>query len=253
MRTAYFLLFNYWLLFSAHATSLKSPQTISFSNVRSLLEIYKTKHGNNLPSNWQDFIDSGILTGEVLNNSRRFLDIENRYVFVVVKPMLFGNRTERVLIIARQAGGEGDDDDAEDPEKRKGRWLIVEASDGSIQTRKYSEVMLKFWFEKAGLDLADFTFASPPPPDFNPPPKDPNSEGLALGGPENPSDASPRVSKSSSTRDSKPRSPHSENRIDLIGSSSWGIWITRGIAIIGVLVFAWACRRFFLSKFLQKK
>lgn len=252
MKTAYLLFFSYWLLLAANATSFKTPQTASFSHIRSLLEVYKTKHGNNLPTSWQDFINSGILSGDVLNNSRRFLDIENRYIFVELKPLQFGNRMERVLILARQAGGEGDDNDAEDPAKRPGRWLIVEASDGSIQTRNYSEVMLKYWFEKAGLNLADFTFASPPPPDFNPPPKDPNYEGVVLGGPENPRDTNKRVVKNPSQRENKPRSTHSENVLDSIGSPSRVIWIAGGIAVVGVLALAWVLRRFFLSRSLRK-
>ena len=242
MKKTYLLFFSYLLLLAVHATSLKSPQTVSFSNVRSLLGIYKTRHGNNLPNSWQDFIDSGVLSGDVLNNSRRFLDIENRYIFVDLKPMQFGNRTERVLIMARQAGGEGDNNEAEEPEKRKGRWLIVEASDGSIQTRKYSEVMLKYWFEKAGLSLADFTSAAPPTPEFNPPPKEPNSEGVALGGPENPSDGNTRAVKNSSKREDKSRSPQAEDDLDSTATTSWVIWIAVGIASIGVLAFAWVLR-----------
>ncbi len=252
MKTAYFLFFSCWLILFASARSYKSPQTTSFYHIKLLLEIYKTKQGNNLPTSWQDFIDSGILTGEVLNNSRRFLDIENRYIFVDLKPMQFGNRTERVLIMARQAGGEGDNNNAEEPEKRKGRWLIVEASDGSIQTRKYPEAMLKSWFEKAGLSLADFTSASPPPPEFEAPPKEPNSEGVALGGPENPSAGSPRAVKNPSQREKKPRSPHSEVDADATETTSWVIWIAVGIAAIGVLALAWVLRRFFLSRSLHK-
>jgi hypothetical protein len=252
VKTVYLLFFSSWLLLAAHATSLKSPQTVSFSNVRSLLEIYKAKHENSLPSNWQDFIDSGILSGDALNNSRRFLDIENRYIFVDVKPIQFGNRTERVLIMARQAGGEGDNNNAEEPEKRKGRWLIVEASDGSIQTRKYPEVMLKSYFEKAGLSLADFTSAAPPPPEFAKHPKEPNSEGVALGGPEDPSEGTPRDANKAPKRERKPRSPHSGNGIDSIKSSSWGIWIASGIATIGIFALAWIVRRLFLSKSLPK-
>lgn len=243
MKTAYLLFFSYWLLLAAHATSLKSPQTVSFLNVRSLLAIYKTKHGNNLPASWQDFIDSGILTGEVLDNSRRFLDVENRYIFVDLKPMLLGNQVERVLIMARRSGGEGDNNNAEEPEKRKGRWLIVEASDGSIQTRKYPEVMLKSWFEKAGLSLADFTSASPPPPEFEASPKEPNSEGAALGGPENPSDGDARAGKNSSHRENEPRSPHAENDVNSTETTSWVIWIALGVAAIGIPTLAWVFRR----------
>jgi hypothetical protein len=252
MKTAYLLFFSFWLLFDVHATSLKSPQTVSFLNVRSLLEIYRTKHANSLPTSWQDFIDSGILTGGVLDNSRRFLDIENRYIFVDLKPMQFGNRTERVLIMARQAGGEGDNKEAEDPEKRNGRWLIVEASDGTIQTRKYPEFMLKYWFEKASLSLADFTSAAPPPPEFAQPPKELNSEGVALGGPKDLSEDNSRDANNALKRERNPRSPHSGNGIDSIKSSSWGIWIASGIATIGTLTLAWIVRRFFLSKSLPR-
>lgn len=244
------------LLLSSLQSALPSvrgtPQTATFSNVRSLLEIYKTKHGNNLPTGWQDFIDSGILSGDVLNNSRRFLDIENRYIFVDLKPMQFGNRTERVLIMARQAGGEGDNDNAEEPEKRKGRWLIVEASDGSIQTRKYPEVMLRSWFEKAGLSLSDFTSASPPPPEFKVPPKEPNSEGVALGGPENPSDGNTRAVKNSSQRENKPRLPHAKVDLDITETTSWVIWVAVGIAALGLFVLVWVVRKFSQSKSLRK-
>ena len=253
MKITYLLFFSYWLLLTAHATSLKSPQTVSFSNVRSLLEIYKTKHGNNLPTSWQDFIDSGILTGEALNNSRRFLDIENRYIFVDLKPIQFGNRTERVLIMARQAGGEGDNRDAEEAEKKTGRLLLVEASDGSIQTRKYSEVMLKLWFEKAGLSLADFTSASPPPPTFDPPFRDLNSEGKALGGPENLSKDSPQTVKNLPHRESKARSIHSEDDLGLDRPSSWFIWIIGGIIAIGFFILAWVSQKFFLSSSRRSK
>lgn len=237
MKTVYLFIFSFWLSLVAAATSLKSPQTALLSNIRVLLEIYKSKHSDNLPENWREFVGSGIFTDQILNDSRRLLDIENRYIFVDLKPMQFGNQNERVLIMARQAGGEGNSNDAEDPEQRKGRWLFVEASDGSIQTRKYSEVMLKFWFEKAGLSLADFTSAAPPPPEFIPPPKEPNSEGMALGGPENPSDGSTRAVKNPSKREGKPRLPHSENGIDSIDFPSWVIWIAGGISLAAFLVW----------------
>jgi hypothetical protein len=252
MKIIFISVLSFLLSFTALARSFKSPQTVSFANTRSLLEIYKSTHGDHLPKNWQEFIDSGIFSGDALNNSRRFLDIENRYIFVDLKPMQFGNRTERVLIMARQAGGEGDNNNAEEPEKRKGRWLIVETSDGSIQTRKYPEVLLKLWFEKAGLSLADFTSASPPPPEVEAPPREPNSVGVALGGPENPSDGNTRTFKNPSQRKNKPRSPHAENDGDSTETASWVSWITIGIAAIGFFALAWVLQRFSRSRSLTK-
>jgi hypothetical protein len=174
---------------SAFSSVRGTPQSAAFGSIKFILEIYKDKNHGDLPKSWDTLIESGIFSGQVLTDSRRYLDVENRYIFVDLKPMQFGNHTERVLIMARQAGGEGDNNDAEDPEKIKGRLLIVEASDGSIQTRKYSEVMLQHWFEKAGLSLAEFTSDAPPSPEFSSPPKNlnqndssPNSEGKSLSG-----------------------------------------------------------------------
>lgn len=137
--------------------------------------------------------------------------------------------------MARQAGGEGDNEDEEDPARRKGQLLIVEASDNSIQTRNYSEVTLEHWFEEAGLNLADFTSAAPPPPVFTPPPKDPNFEGKALGGPENPGGSRRQEAVNSSKREAKPRSLHSEDSIDSNNFRIWAIWIACGVVVIGIL------------------
>lgn len=235
MKTACVILLSCFLLLTANATSFKTPQTVSVANVRALLEIYKTKHGGDFPKNWQEFIDSGILSGQVLTNSRRFLDLENRYIFVELKPMRFGNKTERILIMARQPGGEGDNHDAEDPEKRKGRWLIVETSDGSIQTRKYSEGMLKLWFEKAGLNLADFTSAAPPPPEYTRPLVPPDSENKPLGGPDNLSNASNGGTKNQSNHRKKDTFSDLKPNAKSSGLLPWVIWIAGGIVVIAIL------------------
>ena len=237
---------------SLFATSRKTPVDITFSGIARSIEIYQTSNSGKLPENFSELIEGGYVTKFLLDNARKYCDIENRYIFVDLKPMQFGNRMERILLMARQAGGEGDNNEAEDPEKKKGRLLIVEASDGSIQTRQYSEVMLEFWFEKAGLKLADYTFDAPPPPEYTRAPRDQNSKGVALDGPENPSDGNTRMVKNPSTRESKPRSPRSEDGINSVGSPSWIIWIAIGIAAVGVLSFAWVVRRFFLSKPLRK-
>lgn len=166
----------------ADATSQKTPQTVLISNIRGLLELYKENHDNNLPKNWPEFIDSGVFTDQLLNDARRILDIENRYAFVDMKPIELSSGMVRIIIMAKQPGAEGDRVDTRELEKKKGRWLIMEASDGSIQIGKVPEVMLDYWFKKAGLDLANYTFPAPPLPVFPPLPKS-NSEGLILGGP----------------------------------------------------------------------
>lgn len=248
MKIVYIIFFSFLLPVLANARSVKSPQTVSFSNITSMLEIYKNQHGNNLPTSWREFIDSGFLSGGVLDNARQFLDIENRYIFVDLKQMRFGHRTERVVIMARQAGGEGDNNNAEEPEKRKGRWLIVETSDGSIQTRKFPEVMLKLWFEEAGLNLADFTSASPPPPTIKPPFIGPYTNSIPLGGPDNPVITSMRAVKNLFSPERKLKSPHAGDKLDSTQAVSWLTWASVGIAAIAVFLLAWFIRKMPLSK-----
>jgi len=245
MKNLYILLFSFALLADLCGRNVKTPQSSSFYHVRYAVGIYKEKHSGNLPKSWKEFINSGILSGDILTNSRRFLDMESRYIFVDLKPIQIGNQIDRIIIMARQAGGEGDNEDAEDPERRRGRLLIVEASDGSIQTRKCSESMLKIWFEKAGLNLADFTSAAPPPIKFIPPTRDPNTEGLVLGGAETRIENNHSVLTRPSKREGKPRSTHSENETDSIKSSSWGVWIAIGLATIGIFASAWSFWKFF--------
>lgn len=246
-------LFTWSLVFS---TSLKTNDTVSLSNIRILLGIYKENHGGNFPKNWQAFIDSGILSGPVIEDARKYLDIENRYQFINIPTLVTSSgKVFRIIIMANGPGGEGDREKIVEngrAEKSPGRYLIIETDNGMIENRRYSETELSYIFEKAKLNLKDFTIASPPLPELTPPPKESNSEGVALGGPVNPSDDNPIAADKPSKRESKPRSTHSENGIDSIGSSAWQIWIISGLATFGVFALAWSVRRFFLSKSLRK-
>ena len=155
--------------------------------------------------------------------------------------------------MANQPGGEGNVlslDENNNPEDLAGRYLIFETPDGKINSGKFSENHLKKMFADADLNLQDYTFAAPAPPEYARLPIDPNSEGVALGGPENPSDGNTRAVKNSSQRENKPRSPHAQNDGDSTETTSWDIWI--GIASIGVLALACVLRRFFLSRSLRK-
>lgn len=240
----------------AFSTSLKHNNTISLSNIRGLLSIYKELHGGDFPKDWQSFINSGVFSGTILEDARKYLNIENRYRFIN-SPVLFSSsgKSFRIIVMANSPGGEGDREmiaENGQAEVSPGRYIIIETDNGMFETRRYSEAALNYIFEEAKLNLKDYTFEAPPAPEFNPPPKEPNSEGVALGGPENPSDDNTRAVKNPSKRESKPRSPHSKNDLDSIGSSSWVIWIAGGIAAIGVLALAWVVRRFFLSRSLRK-
>lgn len=258
MRTVLLILTtNYFSLSFSLSTSLKNNDVVSLSNIRALLSNYKGNHGGNLPKNWQSFIDSGILSGSVLEDARNYLDVESRYRFINC-PTLFSSsgRAFRIIVMANGPGGEGDREIIAENghvEKSPGRYIIIETENGMIETGRYSEAALKYIFQEAKLNLEDFTSALPPLPEFRPPPKDPSSEGMALGGPENPSAPNTRAAKNTSQRESKPRSTHSENDVASIGSSPWINWIVGGISAIGVLTLAWVFRRFFLSRSLGKR
>ena len=138
-----------------------------FSNMRLVVDAYGKKY-QKMPENWDSLIESKFLAGEMLENARKYMDVENRYFFPNL-PTIFDNgiSRERIIIMAKQPGGEGDDTDSFDGKaimNVSGRFLVVERTDGKIDSGRFPEKLLQIMFEKAGLNLKDHTFASAPQP-----------------------------------------------------------------------------------------
>ena len=138
-----------------------------FSNMRLVVDAYGRKY-HKMPENWNSLIESKFLAGEMLENARKYLDVENRYFFPNL-PTIFDNgiSRERIIIMAKQSGGEGDDTDSFDGKTMMnvpGRFLVVERTDGKIDSGRFPEKLLQIMFEKAGLNLKDYTFAVAPQP-----------------------------------------------------------------------------------------
>ena len=231
----------------------KTPADSAFYGVCKMMKAYSSDY-NSLPQNWEEFIKSGYLSGSLLDDARMFCDIENRYFFLNL-PVIFdeGITRKRIIVMGKQSGGEGDItalDSAGVVVPSPGRYLIVETIGLGLESGRFSERRLQGMFEKAGLNLKDYTFDAPPASAYSRRSLEPNSEKRVLSPPESPSDGNTRAVKNSSQRENKPRSPHAQNDGDSTETTSWAIWI--GIAAIGVLALAWVLRRYFLSRSLRK-
>lgn len=144
-----------------HAKSVKTPADVAFMGVKHSIEIYRDANQGRLPGSWQELADGKYLSKESREAAERYLDFENRYLFTDIGPLEIQGRQERIRVMAKLSGGEGDNLDAPDPETRAGRLAIVETPDGSIETRIYPEKLLASSFGKAGLNLADYRGAAP--------------------------------------------------------------------------------------------
>lgn len=144
-------------LTSVSASQLVPPSVVALKNVANSLRFFKQDKGG-LPDNWDDFIKSGYLSGDILQQARDKCDLENRYRFFGgEKKILIPSKNERIIIMAKYPGLEGDHPGSNDPAEVHGRFLFVETADGGIETRRYSEVALKIFFADAGLNLQDYT------------------------------------------------------------------------------------------------
>ncbi len=230
-----------------HAVTLEEKVFYSF---RLTLELYKKEH-NSLPDNWDSLIKSGFFLGAVRDDTHKFLDIENRYFFTNISTVFDGGIVqERIILMAKQAGGEGDirrkNDDGK-IEQYPGRLLIVETIDGKIDSGHFSEKQLQAMFDKAGLKLADYTFTAPPLPNKVHEGKPDPSEKI-LDDPNNHTSSGTSVIKNPEGREKKPKSSGIEDRLGHPGSfSTWLIWLGGiFIAIISWIIWRWAAQK---SKF----
>ena len=237
------LLFNIFLVVllqtDVEASSLKPPAVSALTNVRGSLKIYKSSHEGKLPKSWEDFISSGAISDEILDNARRYCDLENRYFFVNSEPVFSENGAPaRIVIMAKQSGGEGNqlfENEKKETEEVAGRWIIVETSDGDIQTRNYTESQLEGRFQRAGLSLIDYTFDGPPPPKrsaTNPDNRSNKSENQPLGGiPDLAKNDRPAKNKLSDQVNSAPQ------------AHSWRIFTLIGGLFVAILAGWWMLKK----------
>lgn len=148
------------------ATTRKSAAGSAVHNISWRLEAYKQVNGR-LPTSWQEFSQGEYFSGSIKENARRLLDVENRYVFVDLKPIRIGPEIVRIFFMAKQPGDEGNNFTTSKIDLVEGRWVIFETEKGDVVARKYTEKALKLWFAKADLDLADYTFEAPRSPSYN--------------------------------------------------------------------------------------
>jgi len=152
------------------AFTTKSPAVAALSNLAFSMSYYKAKHDGKIPESWQSLISEGFLTGETLASARRFCDFERRYTLVGESERFrFGGAQELLVAIANQPGYEGDTLGADGTTIVPGRYLMVVASSGEIETRRYPEEALKSQFAEVGKSLGDYTEDAPPAPNWKPP------------------------------------------------------------------------------------
>ena len=134
----------------------KTPSISILSKIARIINIYSLDNNGTLPKGWQE-MKKGYLDEELLETSRKNNNVELRYgffphqrTFKTVYP------PERIIVMAIESGREGHRTNPEGKEVQ-GRWLIVETENNEMQTVWHSEIQLGLIFDRAGLDLSDYT------------------------------------------------------------------------------------------------
>lgn len=137
---------------------------VILNGVGSWIYSYQQKNGK-YPEDWSDLISGGFPGTARSAGGQRML-IEQRYFFP--KDVVLKNSTGglRVLLMAKRAGGEGNNYDAKDDASYEGRVLLLEDKEGFVYPQRFPEVVLRRKFKDLGLDLADYTYAAPPSPAY---------------------------------------------------------------------------------------
>lgn len=162
LATLFFAFF--WFIPDACVASVRtSPVERVMSEIRFVISEYKNAH-KKTPENWSELFDAFPNAKPMFERARRICDIENRYQLPRLEAIQISDRKERIVVMAKAPGAEGNDPEAASEDLVGGRLLIVEMPDGSLETRRYSEKALKIWFGKANLNLENFTSTMPPAP-----------------------------------------------------------------------------------------
>ena len=148
----------------AHATVRKIPAIAELSNLTYSLQTYATDHGGRTPASWAEFIGSGYFS----RYPRTFVDPENRYFFVLLPDIQWDRNWKRLVLMAKEPGGEGNQQRGTDREEYLGRRVIYEAKEGGYFSTRVSEKNLRRLFSNEGLNLADYTFKAPDSPTRDP-------------------------------------------------------------------------------------
>jgi len=142
--------------------SRKSPAVRSLSNFVWALKDYHSQSGGEYPGNWGDFNKvAEERFADVIVNAKKYLDIENRYMFFEEPPVfeIHGDKMKFVMI-ANDSVREGArilTDENGVSQTKPGRYLIVERANGELGTIGLSEISLKRLFTEKGLSLDAYT------------------------------------------------------------------------------------------------
>lgn len=165
MRRTFILFLFLILLLPVSAKSEATAEMIAIYDVAFVMDLFRSDHGR-LPTRWEELVDGGYLSGVIGEKAQRLLDIKNRYAFVDMPPLRIGPESVQIFLMAKQPGGEGDNFEALELDKVKGRWVFTADDHGRVGHRRFTEKTLRIWFSKAGLDLADYTFDAPRSPSY---------------------------------------------------------------------------------------
>lgn len=151
-----------FLHLSASGSQIKHPSVSVFSNTVRFLDLYRKDHAGNLPENWQEFASSGYMTEDILNDTRKYFNMEDRFQFVN-PPVAVSHRGENFSVVFMENEPSG-----RDALEKEERWLAIQHEDGTLRATRYPESVLNRLFKEAGSDLSLYTKESPPPPVVHP-------------------------------------------------------------------------------------
>lgn len=148
--------------------STKSPAVVALGNLCRVLEAHRSGNAGALPADWNDLDYSNRIVSSLMEEVDRYLAPQGRYQFVnpPIEINSFGAKL-KVVLIANRAGEEGNGpkmSGSTEVADYPGRFLIVEAPSGRLETRRFEEDELSKMFQVAGADLTRYTTASRPLP-----------------------------------------------------------------------------------------
>ena len=163
----------------------KTPADSAFLLMRHTVTLYRDKNNGSLPVNWKEFIESGVMTPQMIKDAESHLNLENRYKIhnppIAVK---YKSGEIKIIIMAMRAGGEGNRSSKDEngiATEIPGRNLVFEAVNGEISSGRFPERLLENMFSDAGLNLLDYTYDAPDPPRRTSMSNPEDTSGLALG------------------------------------------------------------------------
>ncbi len=163
----------------------KTPADSAFHLLRYTITLYRDKNNGNLPANWKEFIESGVMTPQMITDTESLLDLEHRYK-IHNPPLVVKHQSEeiKIIIMAMRTGGEGNRS-SEDVNgiatEIPGRNLVFETVDGKISSGRFPESRLEKMFSDSGLSLFDYTYDATDMPKRAIINKPDDTSGLALG------------------------------------------------------------------------